>query len=76
MAKEVKINPHTNLPIEEFPKWVVGKDGKRIIVNNEKEEAELAGNYGVKIHLVKSASDLKITYKLAKADMVKVVRGK
>ncbi len=52
-------------------KWYITR-----VVEQKMKEAELARSYGAKIHLVKSASDLKVAYKLAKADMIKAVRGK
>jgi hypothetical protein len=52
-------------------KWYITR-----VVEQKMREAELARNNGVKIHLVKSASDMRVAYKLAKADMAKVVLGK
>lgn len=52
-------------------KWYITRK-----VEQKMKEYELANSNGVKIHLVKSSSDLKVTYRLAKAAMVKSVSGK
>lgn len=52
-------------------KWYITR-----VVEQKMKEAELARSYDAKIHLVKSASDLKIAYRLAKADMARAVLGK
>jgi len=50
-------------------KWYITR-----VIDQKMKEAELASNYETKITLVKSASDLRITYKLVKAAMIKAVR--
>lgn len=52
-------------------KWYITRK-----VEQKMKEYELNNSYGAKIHLVKSSSDLKVTYRLAKAAMVKVISGK
>ncbi len=49
-------------------KWYITR-----VIERKMKEAETSRNFGAKIHLVKSASDLKTAYKLAKADMARAV---
>jgi hypothetical protein len=52
-------------------KWYITR-----VIEQKIKDADNLREYGAKIHLVKSASDLKIAYKLAKADMVRAIAPK
>lgn len=52
-------------------KWYITRK-----VEQKMKEYESTNSNGVKIHLVKSSSDMKVTYRLAKAAMVKTLSGK
>ncbi len=49
-------------------KWYITR-----VIEKKMQEAEASQEFGAKIHLVKSASELKTAYKLAKADMIRAV---
>lgn len=49
-------------------KWYITR-----VIERKMREADASRDFGAKIHLVKSASDLKTAYKLAKADMIKAI---
>lgn len=52
-------------------KWYITR-----VIEQKMKDVDNLREYGAKIHLVKSASDLKTAYKLAKADMVKAITPK
>lgn len=49
-------------------KWYITR-----VIERKMQEAEASREFGAKIHLVKSASELRTAYKLAKADMIRAV---